>query len=484
MGASLSLTQCLCRNSIVTRIIYAWILLLGTVVSCIMLSPGAEKLLRRIPGFCADGAGSPLPGIQADFNCDNFLGYKAVYRVCFGMSMWFIWFSILFVNVKNTRDPRAAVHNGFWFFKILGLILVMAGSLYIPDGKFTYGKLRIRKRSQQLMSFLVCIFKRLAFAVLAWFIVGSGGGFFFIVIQVVLLVDFAHSWNESWMDKMEKSNSKVWYAALVLVTILNYLVSFIGVVLFYIFYTKPDGCAINKFFITFNMLLCFGASVISVLRKVQEYQPHSGLLQSSIITMYTVFLTWSAMSNEPDQSCNPSLISIVQQITAPTMASLQIENTTAVVVIDGTEEPVPSTPYLQWWDAQSIVGLALFVVCIIYSSLRSSSASQMSKLTMASKDSDILAERGSQESLEKERQTEDSEQDLVHYSYSFFHFMLFLASLYIMMTLTNWYSPNADYTVTRKWPTVWVKIISSWLCLALYAWTLVAPIILSNRDFE
>lgn len=37
------------------------------------------------------------------------------------------------------------------------------------------------------------------------------------------------------------------------------------------------------------------------------------------------------------------------------------------------------------------------------------------------------------------RRAVDNEEEGVSYSYSFFHFCLFLASLYIMMTLTNWY---------------------------------------------
>ena len=45
-------------------------------------------------------------------------------------------------------------------------------------------------------------------------------------------------------------------------------------------------------------------------------------------------------------------------------------------------------------------------------------------------------------------------------------------------------SPDADYTITSKWPAVWVKITSSWVCLAMYIWTLVAPMILTNRDFS
>lgn len=59
------------------------------------------------------------------------------------------------------------------------------------------------------------------------------------------------------------------FLALLGVTVLNYILSFIAVVLFFVFYTKPDGCFINKFFISFNVLFCMVASVVSVLHKVQ-----------------------------------------------------------------------------------------------------------------------------------------------------------------------------------------------------------------------
>uniref|UniRef100_A0A8C7CNR7 Serine incorporator 1-like n=1 Tax=Oncorhynchus kisutch TaxID=8019 RepID=A0A8C7CNR7_ONCKI len=444
-----SATCLLCRccpqskNSTVTRVIYAFILLLGTIIACIMLSPGVDEQLKKIPGFCEDGA-----GINGNINCTILVGYKAVYRVCFGMSMCFLAFALIMINVKNSRDPRSAIHNGFWFFKVAAMVAVTVGAFYIPEGPFTR----------------------------TWFVVGTCGAFCFILIQLVLLVDFAHSWNESWVDNMERGNSRGWYAALLAVTGLNYVMAFIVIILMYMFYTRSEGCLLNKFFISFNLLLCAVASVVSVMPRVQESQPRSGLLQSSIMTMYTMYLTWSAMTNEPDRTCNPSLLSIFQQTLVPTLAPLEIKNQT-------------------WWDAQSIVGLAIFVLCILYSSIRSSNTSQVNKLTMASNDTVTLEESNAGTPDEEVGGTgtgrngpgrvEDNERDMVQYSYSFFHFMLFLASLYIMMTLTNWYSPNAEYNaMTSKWPAVWVKISSSWVCLTLYVWTLVAPMILINRDFS
>lgn len=67
----------------------------------------------------------------------------------------------------------------------------------------------------------------------------------------------------------------------------------------------------------------------------------------------------------------------------------------------------------------------------------------MNKLTLSGSDNAILEDTAGLGSAAAEegdvRRVTDNEKDGVQYNYTFFHFMLFLASLYIMMTLTNWY---------------------------------------------
>ncbi|XP_026156481.1 serine incorporator 2 [Mastacembelus armatus] len=459
MGACLALSSlascasCLCgsapcllssccpstSNSTMSRLAFSFILLLGTLVSVIMILPGMEEHLKKIPGFCMGGA--TIPGLENKVNCDIIVGYKSVYRMCFAMACFFFLFSIIMIRVRSSKDPRAAIQNGFWFFKFLVLVGITVGAFFIPDGTFNT----------------------------VWYYFGMVGSFIFILIQLILLVDFAHSWNQSWLEKAENGNPKCWFAALLSFTIVHYALAFTAIVLFYVFYTQPDDCTEHKVFISLNLIFCISVSIVSILPKVQEAQPTSGLLQASLISLYTMYLTWSAMTNNPNRQCNPSLLSLVQP-SSPTPPP----------------GPAPGTANVQWWDAQSIVGLIIFLFCTLYASIRSSSNAQVNKL-MHTEEGQGLTSAADEASTGEDgvRRAVDNEEEAVTYSYSFFHFCLLLASLYIMMTLTNWYKPDTDYQVMQStMPAVWVKISSSWIGLALYLWTLVAPLVLPDRDFN
>ncbi|XP_074538963.1 serine incorporator 1 [Halichoeres trimaculatus] len=424
------------NNSTITRLVFSFFLLLGTMVSVIMILPGMETHLNKIPGFCKGG--SSLPVVENQVKCDVLVGYKSVYRMCFAMTCFFFLFSAIMIGVRSSKDPRASIQNGFWFFKFLILIGITVGAFYIPDGTFHT----------------------------VWFYFGVVGSFIFILIQLILLIDFAHSWNKVWVENAENSDNKCWFAGLLSFTVLHYALAFTAVVLFYVYYTKPDDCTEHKVFISLNLIFCIIISVVSILPKVQEAQPHSGLLQASLISLYTMYVTWSAMTNNPNRSCNPSLLSLVS-------------NVNSTVLPPGGS----STEEVQWWDAQGIVGLIIFLFCTLYASIRSSSNAQVNKLMQTEEGrgaggDGVVGEDGI-------RRAVDNEEDGVTYNYSFFHFHLCLASLYIMMTLTNWYQPDTTtQAMQSSMPAVWVKMSSSWLGLGLYLWTLIAPLIFPDRDFS
>nr|CAD7411259.1 unnamed protein product [Timema cristinae] len=467
-----------CRNSTSTRIMYALMLLLGTVAACITLSPGLQETLKKVP-FCGSGGSHLTDSITID--CQSAVGYLAVYRMCFALSCFFFLMALIMVGVKSSRDPRGGIQNGFWAIKYLLVIGGIIGAFFIPEGSFGP----------------------------TWMYFGMIGGFLFILIQLILIVDFAHSWAERWVSNYEESESKGWYAALLLCSLLNYALAITGIVLLYVYFTLPNDCALNKFFISFNLILCAIVSVVSILPSVQEGQPRSGLLQSSVVTLYVVYLTWSSVSNQPDKECNPGFLGIVGK------ADVKGQNAVA-------------------FDSESIIGLVIWMCCVLYSSLRSASSAH--KITMSDhvlvKDNGAVRAPGdlalvnneggsvvyclvaltaggsvvyclvsltaggsvvyclvsltaggsvalctvcilslarlveyqengssSEDGGEAGRKVWDNEDESVAYSWSFFHIMFGLATLYVMMTLTNWYSPNSSLeTLNANSASVWVRM--------------------------
>ena len=377
-------------------------------------------------------------------NCQNLVGYQAVYRLCLIVTLFFALMSLIMVNVKTSNDPRAGIQNGFWGIKYLIIIASMIGAFWIPDGSFG--------------------------EVWMWF--GLIGGFLFILIQLVLIIDFAHSWAEAWYGNYQEDESKGWLAALLVCTGLMFAGALTAIVLMFVYYTGEftGQCKLHEFFISFNMLICVGLSITSILPKVQEHMPQSGLLQSSMISLYIMFLTWSAVNSSQFTDCKPHF--------GPAPGPSNVTTTTVGPPTPDTDKGHPK------FDTENIVGLVIWFLCVLYSSITSSNSGSASKLTGTDR---VLLKNDDGAGGDVEAgAARDNEQEEVAYSWSLFHVMFGLATLYVMMTLTNWYNPEGSNdlsTYSSNPAAMWVKIISSWLAAAIYLWTMIAPAVLSDRDF-
>uniref|UniRef100_S4RYA4 Serine incorporator 4 n=1 Tax=Petromyzon marinus TaxID=7757 RepID=S4RYA4_PETMA len=425
------------KESTGSRIMYTFYHILGTIVCCLMLAPTISESLKNNVPFYSDFCNA----IQAGVDCEKLVGYSAVYKVCFGMAAFFFIFAIILINVKTSRDCRSYIHNGFWFLKFLMLAGFCAGAFFIPDQN-TFLKV--------------------------WQYIGMVGGFLFILIQLILLIEFAHSWNKNWLTGAEQN--KAWYAALITVTLIFYAAAIAAFALMIVFYTNPLGCALNKGLLSLNLVLCVAVSLLAVSPCVQKRQPRSGLLQASIISCYVMYLTFSAVTSRPAETdCTPKTREMTTQMVSKSI--------------------------MQWWEVVAIVGSIIMYGCVLFACVGSPVRSSVAALGISSDERPSATDGGQNEQGAVYEEPEDgggqkvvfNERDGVVYSYSFFHFVYFLASLYIMMTLTNWFSyENArlDTAFTQgSWSTFWVKMASCWVCLSIYTWTLLAPLCCPGRDF-
>lgn len=84
-------------------------------------------------------------------------------------------------------------------------------------------------------------------------------------------------------------------------TILHYVLAFAAIVLFYLYYTKPDNCTEHKFFISFNLIVCVIVSVVSILPKVQvslvNHCPDDGTCQPHILLKWDTITEFNPMSS-------------------------------------------------------------------------------------------------------------------------------------------------------------------------------------------
>lgn len=335
---------------------------------------------------------------------------QAVLRVSLGNFLFFVVLALIMIGIKDQNDRRDSWHHGGWVAKLVIWVLLVALMFFLPNGVITiYG-----------------------------FISKFGAGLF-LLIQVIILLDATHSWNDSWVAKDEQK----WYVALLVVSVVCYIATFtFSGILFMWFNPSGHDCGLNVFFIVMTMILAFVFAIIALHPKV-----NGSLLPASVISVYCAYVCYTGLSSEPrDYVCN-GLHNKSKAVTTSTL----------------------------------VLGMLTTVLSVLYSALRAGSSTTF----MSPPSSPRSGEKKSLLSSEELESGKGSpEARPVSYSYTFFHLIFALASMYSAMLLSGWTSSSeSSELIDVGWTSVWVRICTEWVTAGLYVWSLVAPLLFPDREF-
>ncbi|KAL2000970.1 hypothetical protein VTN02DRAFT_2416 [Thermoascus thermophilus] len=434
------------QSSMATRIAYALILLVNSIVSWIMLTPWALKKLEHMT----------LDYMTIRCDGKECYGWVAVHRINFGLGLFHLILAFLLLGVKSSKDSRAALQNGFWGPKVILWVGLVVMSFFIPESFFfVYGN---------YVAFVCAML--------------------FLLLGLILLVDLAHSWAEICLQNIEGSDSRLWRGLLIGSTLGMYIATIVMTVLMYVFFAS-SGCSMNQAAITTNLILFVIISIVSVQPAVQESNPRAGLAQAAMVTAYCTYLTMSAVSMEPDDHhCNPLI---------------RARGTRTVTIVLGAIVTMATIAYTTTRAATQ--GIALGANAgHNYSRLGTDdnehglvTQQPVSRREMRAEALRAAVESGSlpasaldesDDESDDGYDSKDDERGSTQYNYALFHFIFFLATTWVATLLTQNLDPEAndDFApVGRSYWASWVKIISAWVCYAIYLWTLIAPVIMPDR---
>lgn len=282
---------------------------------------------------------------------------------------------------------------------------------------------------------------------------------------------------------MEESDSKIWRGILLGSTLGMYIGSLALTILMYVFFAS-SGCSMNQAVITINMLLFLIVSGVSIHPTVQEYNPQAGLAQSAMVAIYCTYLTMSAVSMEPDdKECNPLLRARGTRTASIVMGAIVTFLTIAYTTTRAASQNIgplsksPQNGYVSISDREhGLVTTEPSRSEMRARALRSAIEDGSLPASALDDDSDDEDDRGTKT---------DDEKFGAQYSYTGFHIIFVLATAWTATLLTMSLEPGKNEEgfapVGRTYAASWVKIVSAWVCYALYTWTLVAPVVLPDR---
>lgn len=148
-----------------------------------------------------------LTGIDSsDTHTKEWYQVQAVLRVSLGNFLFFVVLALIMIGVKDQNDRRDSWHHGGWTVKTVIWLLLIVLAFFIPDAvTLAYGML-CNPYFLPLGSLWDLMIETSVFIISAGFISKFGAGLF-LLIQVLILLDCTHSWNDAWVEKDEQK----WY---------------------------------------------------------------------------------------------------------------------------------------------------------------------------------------------------------------------------------------------------------------------------------
>lgn len=383
-------------------------------------------------------------------------GSLSAYRVFFGLALFHAIFAVFMIGAENVRKTlRYEIQHGWWVIKMgLLAIFIASGFLLLDDH-------------------IILVFSWIAF----------GGSLLFLLIQIVLLIEFAHITtakiasaalpppsSDTGSDQDTASHSRVSCflvgSGAAILILLAYMASLVFLVLAYM----SASCSVVSTGTTVTLLLIL---IVSFLGFLAMKTQRGGLLPASIACLSAAYLTWSAftpMALQDLQCINPTAA----------MEALSGSNTTLNHLVHFASLHELSR------DAQHIILLGAAMVALAYATVRTSATAE--RLHPVSDSNPVPRNMDETNTFETDDEggIELPVQDDAPYSYTWFHFILLLATFYASMVLTGWNQLSSVSTVTGSHAVVyangtsgsaWVKLVSAWVTLVLYNWTVYVPFI-------
>ncbi|KAI4133572.1 MAG: hypothetical protein LQ338_000084 [Usnochroma carphineum] len=430
-----------------TRIAYAFLLLINSIISWLMLTPWALKKLEHLT----------LDYVNISCQGKQCYGYVAVQRVNFALGLFHFLLAIITLGVKSTRDGRASLQNGYWGPKVLIWIAFVILTFFIPETFF-----------QVWGQYIALI-----------------GAMLFVLLGLILLVDLAHTWAEYCLEKIENTESRGWRVLLIGSTLGMFTASFAMIITMYIFFAQ-SGCAMNQAAITINLIVLLIVSAISVHPAVQEYNPKAGLAQAAMVAVYCTYLTMSAVSMEPDdQHCNPLIRAGGTRTTSTILGAIVTMLTIAYTTTRAATQGIAlGSNSSHAYSKISGEGGEHGLVDQQPNSRREMRAEALRAAVEAgSLPANALDDDEDDSDDESDLPGKDDERGGTQYNYSLFHVIFLLATMWVATLLTQ----NIDFEATgvaavgRTYWASWVKIVSAWVCYGIYSWSLLAPVVMPGR---